>query len=146
MSRPAARASETPGRRPVRQTGAAPEQRQLGAGEHLVLVALEETATVREQADPHRLLAAGAARRAHSERRDGQQPATRDRSARIGGHPHAARANRGLAWPPAYVDLVDDLGAARVDAHTVPSIVLVTHTEPAPAATPLCRGPWESSP
>src|SRR5262245_66325899 len=42
--------------------------------------------------------------------------ATRDRSARIGGHPHTARANRDLAWPPAYIDLVDDLGAGRVDA------------------------------
>ena len=58
---------------PVREAGTAAEQRQLGAGEHLVLVAGEEPATVREQADPHRPLAARAARCAHGERHDGQQ-------------------------------------------------------------------------
>ena len=61
------------GRLPVREAGAAPEQRQLGAGEHLVLVAGEDPATVSEQADPHRRLAARAIRCAHGERRDGQQ-------------------------------------------------------------------------
>ena len=61
------------GRLPVREAGTAPEQRQLGAGEHLVLVAGEDPATIREQADPHWPLAARAARCAHSERRDGQQ-------------------------------------------------------------------------
>ena len=61
------------GRLPVREAGAAPEQRQLGAGEHLVLVAGEDPATVSEQANPYRRVAARAIRCAQGERSDGQQ-------------------------------------------------------------------------
>ena len=136
------RLGDTSGRLPVRQAGAAPEQRQLGAGEHLVLVAGEDPATVGEQADPHRLLAAGAARCGHSERRDGQQ--TRD-PREISAHRRsptrrprppqprvAGRLRRSRRRPRRVRGSMRD---------TVPSIVLVTHTEPAPAATPLVPRP-----
>ena len=130
------------GRLPVRKAGTAPEQRQLGAGEHLVLVAGEDPATVREQADPHRLLAARAARCAHSERRDGQQ--TSDPS-EINSHRRSPTGRPRQPRPRVAARLRRSGRRPRRCpgrcVTTVPSIVLVTHTEPAPAATPLVPRP-----
>ena len=130
------------GRLPVREAGTAPEQRQLGAGEHLVLVAGEDPATVREQADPHWLLAARAARCAHSERRDGQQtsdPREISSASAVTHTPPAPTATSRGRPPTSIWSTTSALPGSMRD--TVPSIVLVTHAEPAPAATPLVPRP-----
>jgi len=50
--------------------------------------------------------------------------ATPEGSARINGDPHSARAQRNLAWLAPYVDLVDDLGGARVVRPELPGGLL----------------------